>query len=203
MADKINLRRCIAWTFHGLIVPMLEDDEGRLYTTSKQLCAALGITERKLYRIRNNNSDWVAPIRLPDPQSNSLISRNREFLQIKRLAPDMVLWDHKTMLRIAQHADTDRTNRFFDEMFDDAIGKGKRYLLTVEQLESLTVELEQLKGSVAPIIKKFEEAIAENEVLRHNNVVLTKRVAHLEGNDDVEVSHHAARLANRRWNPVH
>lgn len=56
--------KLVRWEFLGLHMPMMEDDNGELYCTSKAICDALGIDKHTMEMIVSRNKDEFGSLRL-------------------------------------------------------------------------------------------------------------------------------------------
>jgi hypothetical protein len=54
--------KLVRWEFQGLHVPMMEDEKGDLFCTTKQLADALNTDERTIRRVQARHQDEFTPI---------------------------------------------------------------------------------------------------------------------------------------------
>lgn len=61
--------KLVRWEFLGLHMPMMEDEDGELYCTSKAICNALGLSKDALDHIVTRNAEEFGSLRLTNCQS--------------------------------------------------------------------------------------------------------------------------------------
>ena len=79
----------IAWKFRTLSVPMILGDDGVLFTTSKAVWAALGITKTALTHIYQGAPDRFSDIRVPQIHPKNEILAHRKEFGMERMRDNM------------------------------------------------------------------------------------------------------------------
>ncbi len=89
------------WSFNNLHVPMIQDDQGNLYCTTKTLAEALDVSEQNIRRLPYDRPEDFAGLSASTTCANSFLKNHKVELGIKRVKSDMKLWSEDEMIMAA------------------------------------------------------------------------------------------------------
>jgi prophage antirepressor-like protein len=150
--------KLIRWEFLGLCMPMMEDESGELYCTSKAICEALGINEHALRMIINRNKKEFGSLRVTDRYAKEFFQANKTEFGIERVRSDIRLWSEDDMLTFAFHSKSDDSLEFRQKLRKFIKLNAKRNCVTVEQFEQLKGQFDALCELVKNYIPAANDA---------------------------------------------
>ncbi len=136
--------KIVRWSFENLHMPMIQDDEGKLWTTNKVLADALGTTENALWLVASKNKDKLKGLSLSNTQAQEFLRLNKVELGIKRLRQDLKLWSEAEMIRIAIWSRSEVADEFTDQLVEFVRTNATKGWVTREEHNELLVKFGQL-----------------------------------------------------------
>ncbi len=136
--------KIVRWSFENLHMPMIQDDEGKLWTTNKVLADALGTTENALWLVASKNKDKLKGLSLSNTQAKEFLRLNKVELGIKRLRQDLKLWSEAEMIRIAIWSRSEVADEFTDQLVEFVRTNATKGWVTREEHNELLVKFGQL-----------------------------------------------------------
>jgi len=133
--------RLFHWQFDTLVVPMMEDESGTLYTTSSVLAHALGVTENNLVYLYQAHPDEFDGARVSTTHANSFFQQNMEEFGIQRVRQDIHLWTENDMILFAALSRSDQGKEFRKQMVQLVKQQARKTLITKEQFDAIVGEL--------------------------------------------------------------
>lgn len=144
--------RIVQWSFHNVVVPMIEDDAGELYCTSEVLCKVLGITPQALWKVASRHKKQLSENCMTNCQAIEYVRKNKEALGIKYLREDMRLWTETDMIRISMFSNSAVALEFQEgiiKLVKENARRGyvpqEQYQAIVQQLETTSARLDRLE----------------------------------------------------------
>jgi len=89
------------WTFKDLSMPMMEDDRGILYCTTKVLCDGLYLSEEAVKKIYSRHSDEFGCLTVTNSPYKDFMVQNKDVFGMKRIRDNMRMWTESDMLMFA------------------------------------------------------------------------------------------------------
>lgn len=83
--------KLVRWSFNNLHVPMVKDDDGKLWCTNKSLADALGTTESTIRSVAKRNKDKLKSLSMSICNAKDFILDHKVELGIARVRQDIVL----------------------------------------------------------------------------------------------------------------
>ncbi len=150
----------ILWTFQGLQIPMIKDESGTLYCTSRKLCTVLGLTDTQLRMVLTRNRSRLNPICVTDCDANlqQFIRSNRTELELGYIRGDMLIWPLREALGVAFHVHTDVAWEFHQASIDLVIEHSRIQTISQEQYDLLCARLRALEEAHAEARPALESA---------------------------------------------
>lgn len=108
--------KLVRWSFNGLHMPMMMDQSGILWCTSKQLCDGLGVDGDTLRWMRKNHRDEFEGLSVNEIHAKEFLLKNKIELGIKRVRKDMSLWSENDMILVALLARSSASKQFRREL---------------------------------------------------------------------------------------
>lgn len=142
------------WSFNGLSMPMIEDNNGTLYCTTKQLAVALGKTEKHIHDLKKLHEDELVGINPDTIGAKGFLSANKEELGIKRVRDNMSLWTEDEMILIAMLSRSTVSKEFRRELVKFVKANARRGYVTNEMFEIVQGRLENLESLVLPLLEQ-------------------------------------------------
>jgi BMFP domain-containing protein YqiC len=131
----------MTWQFNNLNVPMMEDEDGTLFTTGSVLSGVLGVTERNLRNVYLNHRDEFDGNCANDIGAISFLQQNRETFQLKYLRADMHVWSEDDMILFAALSNSDQGKEFRKGMKELVKQQARKSYVSREEYESLAEQL--------------------------------------------------------------
>lgn len=174
--------KLVRWQFLGLHMPMMEDENGELYCTSKAICDALGISYDDLKHITMRHPEEFGNLRVTDCHSkdgglslSNLQPKNKELrvgnpnakefftahkteFGIKRVRSDMRLWSEDDMLTFAFHSKSPQSLEFRKQLRRFIKQNATRGYVTQAQFDELKGQMHSLMELVALYVPAANEA---------------------------------------------
>lgn len=144
------------WEFMGLHMPMMEDDRGELYCTSKALCEALGINEGTLRSVYERHKEEFLSVSICD--AKEFLRQNKVEFGIKRIRSDMRLWSEDDMLTFAFHSKSVQSLEYRKQLRQFIKQNAKRGYVSRDAFENLKGELHEIKE----FMQKYMLAVDES-----------------------------------------
>ncbi len=139
--------KIVRWSFNNLHIPVLQDDQGNLFCTTKQIAEALGVTEQAIRTIALRNNDKLRGLSVTDRDAKTLKS-NKVELGIARVRKDMKIWSESDMIRIALWSRSEVADEFTDHVIkfvrDNAKINSLEGYVTKEEYNNLCAENQKL-----------------------------------------------------------
>ena len=136
--------KIVRWSFENLHIPMIQDDEGKLWATTKTLAESLGVTEDAIRVIAMRNRDKLKGLSVTNSYAKDFIKLNKTELGIKRLRQDMQLWSESEMIRIALWSRSETADAFTDQLVEFVRKNATTGWVTREEHNELLVKFGQL-----------------------------------------------------------
>lgn len=111
--------RLVKWEFRGMVMPMIEADDGVLYCTSVTLQRALNICNSSIRKIWSRHGDELEArtgLSLTDCQTKEFVAQHKEEFGIRRLREDIHFWCEDDMLMLAILSKADASKAFRKEL---------------------------------------------------------------------------------------
>lgn len=93
--------KLVRWSFMGLYMPMMEDEKGELFCTTKQLTEALAIPGSTLRSVLQRHFDEFDFLSVSKCNAKDFLRDNRVEFGVARVRNDMHLWSEKDMVSVA------------------------------------------------------------------------------------------------------
>ncbi len=93
--------KLVRWEFNNLHVPMMEDDQGNLFCTTKQLASALNCPEDTIRRIRRRHEDELADVSKTFCLAKEFLESHKAEFAIGRMRKDLTVWTEDDMILVA------------------------------------------------------------------------------------------------------
>jgi prophage antirepressor-like protein len=158
----------LEWSYNKLIVPMMEDEQGRLFTTGAILCAALGITENALKKISQRHAQrfsWNE--NLTDCKATAaFLDQHRDAFGIKRLNKDIKLWSDADMINVAFLSNSPMAADFRDGVIELIRQSARKDYLSPEAFERIALQLSQQAADIVELraeLEGFRKIIARSQ----------------------------------------
>lgn len=147
--------KLVRWSYNNLHMPMMSDDNGDLWCTSKQLCGALGITENSLRLLKNGHKEEFDDNCVSKTNAISFLKENKTEFGVKYVRGDMTLWSEDDMITVAILARSPIARAFRKELktfikqnaIKNTVSRAE-HDKTLMQLGMMAVEIEELKKFV-------------------------------------------------------
>lgn len=147
--------KLVRWSYNNLHMPMMSDDNGDLWCTSKQLCEALGLKDSTLRELKRVNSEEFELLSVIVPDAKEFLAENKAEFGLKRVRKDMTLWSEDDMVTVAILARSPIARAFRKELktlikqnaIKNTIPRTE-HDKTLMQLGMMAVEIEELKKFV-------------------------------------------------------
>lgn len=136
------------WSFQGLTIPMMEDDDGELYCTSQAVCGALGINENTLRYTYTSHKEEFTQNCVGNPNAIEFLKKYRKEFSIKYLRGDMKLWYEDDMMTFAFHAKSKGAMEFRKELRQFIKAHARRETVSRSEHESLLARFDALQNLV-------------------------------------------------------
>lgn len=149
--------KLVRWEFQGLHMPMMEDEGGELYCTSKAICEALGINEATMRWTYNQHKAEFDSLSVGKTNAKEFFQQNRAEFGIKRVRKDMRLWTEDDMLTFAFHSRSPESLEFRKRLRQFIKQNARRDYVSQEEFESLKGELENMKEMVHSLMRIANE----------------------------------------------
>lgn len=104
--------KLVKWEFMSLCVPMMEDDAGELYCTSKAIISSLGMTEDQIRRTVSDHKEEFSSLSVRNTHANDFLRRNKAEFNVQRVRDDMRMWSEDDMLTFAFHSKSSKSLEF-------------------------------------------------------------------------------------------
>jgi len=149
---------------------MMEDTDGELYCTSKQLCTALGITEEAIWKIYERHKEELSALSLTKRQPKNVdsdktgdrilrfLKENRTEFGIQRLRKSMRLWTAKDMFIIAVYSQSAVSKEFRNQLWNFVRHHAQVTYVTREEFQLLEKQNQQLAEQVRQLTAILTEA---------------------------------------------
>ena len=153
--------KLVRWEFMGLHMPMMEDEAGELFCTSKALLEALGINKDVVDHIVSRHGKELGTLRAENCQSKEFLQKHKVELGILRVRQDMRLWSEDDMLTFAFHAHSDKSLEFRKQLRQFIKANAKRGYVSEEQFNlmrgELRTELDAVRSELRAIVDKVSK----------------------------------------------
>jgi hypothetical protein len=156
------------WQFQNLNVPMMEDSNSTLYTTTPILASALGVEVNSLRQIFKRHQDELDGICVQEMHANgdcvtdsdatSFLQANKETFGLKYVRGDMHLWSEDDMILIAGLTRTETGKAFRKEMVKAIKAQARKDLITKEYFDSVVAQLVQQNQALQVQVNEIREA---------------------------------------------
>lgn len=150
--------KLVRWEFMGLHMPMMEDENGELFCTSKAIYDALGISKDDLDHIVSRHSEEFGSLRLTDCQSKEFFQKNKAEFGIQRVRSNMRLWSEDDMLTFAFHSKSTLSLEFRTKLRKFIKQNAKRGYVSQDAFEQLKGQLSELQQLVLQYLPAANEA---------------------------------------------
>jgi prophage antirepressor-like protein len=140
--------RYVRWSFHNLHIPVLENEKGQLYCTSKALCAALGIKASTLRSTAKNHSHLLQGLSVHNLDAKEIVDQHRVEFGILRIRKDMRLWNEVDMVTIAQRSNSPAAIEFHFAVNQLIRDNARRDYVSRDEYERLLTVVEELRQLV-------------------------------------------------------
>ncbi len=137
---KCNLMRLLQWSYNGLIVPMLEDEEGHIFTTGPILRAALGMEDDALRAIASRHRhrfDWSQSVTIRHTLTEFL-RHNRELFGLSYVRRDIKLWSDADMINVAFLSNSPLATSFRQGIIELVRQQARKDYVSLETFEKVT-----------------------------------------------------------------
>lgn len=151
--------KLVRWSFNGLHMPMMQDGNGDLWCTSKQLCEGLGITESALRELRRTNKDEFELLSVRKCDAKEFFSEHKIEFGIKRIRKDMSLWSETDMLMVAILSRSGVSRKFRREWIQFVKANAKREVLTTHVSKEAYDKLLMEHGKLAIRTENLERLV--------------------------------------------
>jgi prophage antirepressor-like protein len=161
--------KLVLWMFQSLVVPMMEDENGVLYTTSAVLAKVLGVTPHTLAATYHRHKDEFEGLSGTDSAASGQPSKISMFLrihmsefEIRRVRSDLHLWSENDMILHAMYCQTIEGRGFRKDFINFIKQNAIRGCVTQEQLNEMQTqvnELRELLAAAGPSLQTTASAI--------------------------------------------
>lgn len=148
----------IAWRFRSLVVPMIMGNDGVLYTTSKAICAGLGIEATSLMHIYGRAPSRFSTLTMTQSHAKETFVEHRKEFGIVRLREDMRVWTENDMIRFAACATSEAAEDFMQGVIELVKANAKIGSVTKEEHESLQQEVRDIKNTLSEMQQVLNDA---------------------------------------------
>lgn len=129
------------WQFQNLNVPMMEDANGTLYTTSPILASLLQVTEDNLRMVYQNHQDEFDGLSVSDIYANDFLRQNKEVFGIQRVRADLHVWSEDDLILFAAFANSSQGKEFRKAMKELVKQQARKTLITKEYFDAVVSQL--------------------------------------------------------------
>jgi prophage antirepressor-like protein len=129
------------WQFQDLTVPMMEDENGTLFTTGAILASVLGVTDNNLVALYQAHKDEFDDVRVNTTHANDFLQANKETFGVQRVRQDMHLWSEDDMILFAGLSRTPVGKAFRKEMIKAIKAQARKGFITEEYFDSVVSQL--------------------------------------------------------------
>jgi hypothetical protein len=131
--------KLVRWQFQGLVMPMIQDENGELYCTSKAICEALGVCEETLRYVYNTHKEEFSSLSVGNSNAKEFFLEHKTELGIKRVRSDIRLWTEDDMLGFGFFLKSDEAREYRRQL--------RQFIKTNAMVNTVSrEEHEQLKG---------------------------------------------------------
>jgi hypothetical protein len=130
----------VAWEVlpgEGVYFPMMEDENGDLFTTGPSIEKSLGLTKTIMTKIYRNNKKEFDALRVPIRHPKDFIKEHKNLFGIKRVRTDLNIWSADDILTFAFHAKSEKSVEFRISLRKFIKEHSKKHYVTREQYEEL------------------------------------------------------------------
>jgi hypothetical protein len=161
----------VEWQFRSLVVPMILGDDGVLYTTSKAICAGLGIHPKSLMNMYKGSNKY-SNIRVTRDDLKEMFLNHREGFGITRFKEDLRIWTENDMIKFAARATSEAADDFMEGVIELVKANAKVGHVTKEEHNKLLEGFNELKATVLEMQKVLTEAAshAGRELNQHKKI---------------------------------
>lgn len=121
------------WSFNNLHVAMVQNDEGVLYCTTKQLADALCVSEDVIRMAAMNHKDEFGPLSITNFYAKEFFQRHKVELGIKRVRKDIKMWSEDEMILLAMLCKSNVSKEFRKDMIKFVKENARRGYVTQEE----------------------------------------------------------------------
>lgn len=148
----------VAWQFRSLVVPMIMGDDGVLYTTSKAICAGLGIDKISLIHIYGRAPSRFSALSMTQSHTKESFREYRKEFGIVRLRDDMRIWTENDMIRFAACATSEAAEDFMQGVIELVKANAKVGSVSQEEYQTLQQEVRDIKNTLQEMQQVMNEA---------------------------------------------
>ena len=142
--------RLIRWSFQNIHIPMIENEGGDLFCTTKILSSALNQNPRDLRKIYHRHRDEFDPVTLRGVENlpKEFLEKNRVELGIRRMKEDLYFWSESDMLLMAVLSRSSVSKEFRKNLIQFIKTQARRDFVTREAHNELEARLNNLEDVV-------------------------------------------------------
>jgi hypothetical protein len=137
--------KLVRWEFLGLHMPMMGDDEGELYCTSKSLCDALGVTDNALWVLASRHAKELSDFCLSNCKAIAFLKEHKLEFGVKYIRGNMRLWSEDDMLVIASRSEAPQALEFMKRLRRFGKLHARVSLISIEEFREMRAELKDLR----------------------------------------------------------
>lgn len=150
--------KLVRWSFQGLHMPMMEDDSGELYCTSKAICEALAIDEATLRKICERHPEEVGENCVTDCHAKLFLKENKAEFGVRYVRGDMRLWTEDDMLTFAFHARSNVALEFRRKLRQFIKQNARRGYVKQVEFDRLQGRLDQMAELIQSLIPSVDKS---------------------------------------------
>ena len=138
--------KLVKWQFQGLVMPMIQDESGELYCTSKAICEALGVCEETLRTVYNRHREEFSSLSVSNCNAKDFLKENSEEFGVKRVRADMRLWTEDDMLGFGFFLKSDEAREYRRQLRQFIKANAMVNTVSREEHEQLKGRLEYIEN---------------------------------------------------------
>lgn len=138
--------KLVKWEFQGLTMPMMADESGELYCTSKAICDALGANESNLRDVYSRHADEFGKNCVSNCDANSFLKENKAVFGVKYIRGNMRLWSEDDMLTFGFFLKTDASKEYRRQLRQFIKAHARVNTVSREEHEQLKGRLEYIEN---------------------------------------------------------
>lgn len=151
--------KLVRWSFQNLHIPMMEDQAGVLYCTSKGLSTALGLSAQDLKNVRFRYKDRIHPIPAAKVGATAFLSEHHAEFGLRRVGDDALLWPIREALGVAFFVRTEQAWEFHEAVIDLIEEHANKEYITRKDYDDLEARVNsRVDARINEILSMFRES---------------------------------------------